>query len=221
MPFPAPPHCSCENNSETRWFHRCVVTGVLSVALSGLCWATQPVSTGQDQASRSYEQGDFSAAFLEIQPAAEAGNPDAQHNLGVLYDRGLGVGKNSREALKWFRKAAIQGQPAAQYNLGLILIRGEGVPVNPSEAATWFKKSADQGLAEAQYSLGLLYQRGEGVPQNYREAIGLFRSAGEHGYPAAYYSLGLMYRYGEGVPASAAESRRFHHLAATLEVADA
>jgi TPR repeat protein len=31
----------------------------------------------------------------------------------------------------------------------------------------------------------------------------------------------MMYRRGEGVEASAAESRRFHHLAAALEVADA
>ena len=40
---------------------------------------------------------------------AERGNVAAQTSLGVMYDLGRGVAKDDREAIRWYRKAAIQG----------------------------------------------------------------------------------------------------------------
>jgi len=37
--------------------------------------------------------------------AADEGNDEAMHNIGALYENGLGVPKDSVEARKWFRKA--------------------------------------------------------------------------------------------------------------------
>ena len=35
---------------------------------------------------------------------------DAQYNLAIMYDNGLGVGKAPEKAFQWYRKAAEQGR---------------------------------------------------------------------------------------------------------------
>ncbi len=98
---------------------------------------------------------------------AEQGDGVAQYNLGVLYDRGIGVLQNYKEAIKWWKKAAEQGYVQAQYNLGNMYSDGRGVPQNYKEAIKWYKKSAEQGDSSSQYNLGLMYGRGQGVIQDY------------------------------------------------------
>jgi TPR repeat protein len=51
------------------------------------------------------------------QPEAVQGDSQAQFNLGVAYDYGLGVKQDFKEAEKWYRLAAHQGHTGAQYNL--------------------------------------------------------------------------------------------------------
>ena len=65
-------------------------------------------------------------AAQRYRQAAEQGNADAQYNLGVCYDEGLGVPQIHREAAEWYRKAAEQGHAAAQHNLGVCHSSGEG-----------------------------------------------------------------------------------------------
>ena len=47
--------------------------------------------------------------FDETMAAAKQGDGYAQYNLGVMYDKGVGVPENNTEAVKWYRKAADQG----------------------------------------------------------------------------------------------------------------
>jgi len=44
--------------------------------------------------------------FDETMVAAKEGHAYAQFNLGIMYDKGIGVPENDAEAVKWFRKAA-------------------------------------------------------------------------------------------------------------------
>ena len=75
--------------------------------------------------------------------AAEQGDADAQHNLGVMYGEGQGVPQDYAEALKWFRLAADQGEAIAQYNLGLMYGEGQGVPKDLVQAYKWFTLAGD------------------------------------------------------------------------------
>ena len=50
--------------------------------------------------------------------ASERGYKNAQYNLGMCYEAGIGIPKDYVEAARWFRKAAEQGHPTAQYKLG-------------------------------------------------------------------------------------------------------
>ena len=57
----------------------------------------------------AYGAGDYATALQEWTPLAEAGDEVAQYNLGVMYDNGLGVPQDPKEAVKWYRLAAEQG----------------------------------------------------------------------------------------------------------------
>lgn len=76
---------------------------------------------------------------------AEAGDAEAQFNLGVIYDSGDGVPQDYQEAAKWFSMAAEQGLAVAQHNLALMYARGEGVPLDYVLAYKWCNLAASQG----------------------------------------------------------------------------
>lgn len=46
-------------------------------------------------------------------------NPVILNYLGFMYNHGLGVEKNERTGIEWYRKAAEKGLARAQFNLGL------------------------------------------------------------------------------------------------------
>ena len=57
-------------------------------------------------------------SFTKLQMEAEAGNANAQSNLGRIYEAGDGVPKDAVKAVEWYQKAAVQGNAVAQSNLG-------------------------------------------------------------------------------------------------------
>jgi TPR repeat protein len=57
---------------------------------------------------------DYKKAFILFSKAAQAGNAQAQFNLGALYDMGLGCEEDKEKAIEWCRKAAFQGHPKAK-----------------------------------------------------------------------------------------------------------
>jgi TPR repeat protein len=48
-----------------------------------------------------------------IRPLAEQGDANAQYNLGVFYDNGLGVPQDKARAYMWFNLSAAQGREGA------------------------------------------------------------------------------------------------------------
>ena len=113
------------------------------------------------------KRGDYATALSEWRRLAEQGHARGQHNLSVMYGKGLGVTRDYAEALKWSRMAANQGLAQAQNNVGQIFRIGLGVQKDYAEALKWYRKAAEQGLVEAQTNLGIMYAEGEGVPQDY------------------------------------------------------
>lgn len=85
--------------------------------------------------------------------AAINGLDVAQFNLGVMYERGLGVPEDQTRALLWYHSAAEQGHPLAQYNLGRLYALGKGIPQSDAEAKRWFQRAADRGVSDALYAM--------------------------------------------------------------------
>ena len=139
------------------------------------------------------------AALQETLNKAEAGDAQAQLDLGLAYATGKGMVTNYIEATKWFRKAADQGNAKAERDIGIQYQYGRGVETNLLEAFKWFQKSADQNDAAAQVNLGLAYENGRGVGKDYAKALEWFRKAADQGNAPAQYNLGLIYKNGWGV----------------------
>ena len=121
--------------------------------------------------------------------AAIQGVPGAQYNLGVLYERGLGVRQDETRALLWYHSAAEQGHPLAQYNLGILYAAGRSVPLSYAEAAVWFERAAARGVPAAAYNLAVLLEGGLGRPRDMEQAMAYYAHAKELGHKGAAQRL--------------------------------
>jgi TPR repeat protein len=68
---------------------------------------------GYDEGYQAAKKGDYVTAFKSFKTNAESGDVSAQYSLAVMYNDGIGVKKNPKEAMFWFRKAAENGHPIA------------------------------------------------------------------------------------------------------------
>jgi TPR repeat protein len=84
-------------------------------------------------------------SLQEMQKLAEAGDTDAQWQMGVRYHDGQGVPQDDARAVRWFQLAAERGNVAAQGALGAYYWRGRGVPADLSKAYFWSAIAMAQG----------------------------------------------------------------------------
>ena len=105
---------------------------------------TAPAWAGLGEGVAAYHRGDYATALREWRPLAEQGNAAAQSRLGVMYENGEGVPRDTAEAVRWYRKAAEQGHTRAQNNLGLMYQNGKGVPQDYAQAHMWLNLAASK-----------------------------------------------------------------------------
>jgi TPR repeat protein len=129
-----------------------------------------PALADLDAGLAAAKRGDFKTALAEWTPLAEAGNADAQYNIGRLYAYGRGVPQDHAKAVEWYRKSAARGNLWAINNIGRLYQNGLGVSQDDAAAVQWYRLSADGGNGVAQYNLGSMYLRGRGIGQSDREA---------------------------------------------------
>jgi TPR repeat protein len=121
----------------------------------------------------AYQANDLPLAYAAFLAAAEEGHADSQFNVALMYERGIGVGKDEKEAVDWYGKSASQGNAAAQFNLGVLYENGRGTKVDFAKANEWYRKASVQGDALAIGNLGMLYVRGQGVKENKTAGVAL------------------------------------------------
>jgi len=119
-----------------------------------------------DAGIAAYEANNLPLAYQEFLAAAEEGHADSQYNVGLMYEQGIGVEKDEKEAVAWYGQSAAQGNSAAQYNLGVLYENGRGTEIDYAKANEWYRKASVQGDALAIGNLGMLYMRGQGVKEN-------------------------------------------------------
>jgi TPR repeat protein len=151
----------------------------------------------------AYEHKNYVKAYQWLKPAAEAGNPNAQFYLGMMYDFGyvlindksphirsrplssrtrtpLQLKSDREQAVAWYLKAAEQGQDDAQFNLAISYSTGEGIEQDDDKAIYWLDKSAASGD---------------------QDALNRLKGYADDGYADAQYALARLYR----------EGARLHH----------
>lgn len=130
------------------------------------------------------QRGDYEAALREWRPLAEAGRRDAQFNLGLAYENGLGVPKDAAAAAEWYRRAAEQDDREAQAYLAEMYANGLGIPRDDAQALHWYRRAAELGHPAAQYNVGAFYALGRGVAPNDIEGYAWLKVGEEHGAKA-------------------------------------
>jgi TPR repeat protein len=78
-----------------------------------LGFATPVVAGPLEDADAAIKRRDYATALRLIRPLAEQGDANAQYNLGVFYDNGLGVPQDRVRAHMWLNLAAMQGRESA------------------------------------------------------------------------------------------------------------
>ncbi len=162
-----------------------------------------------------YVQRNYAEALHWLEPAARAGNAEAQLRVGLVYELGgSGVTGDADKALDWYLRAAGQGLAQAQLGAGRMYMQGILGRENPKAAMAQFRAAAAQNLPQAQTQLGELYLQGRGVPQNIREALVWLKRGAEGGDPDAMVELGRIYWEGQYVGRNVPEGTRWLQRAA-------
>lgn len=182
----------------------------LLLVLLALAWAGAARADFAD-GTRAFDAGDYSRAFEIWLPLAREGDLAAQRNIGLLYQSGRGVARDSSEAARWFRRAAEAGFDRAQANLAALYLNGDGVEQDHAEARAWFEKAAMQGHVVSQFNLGVIYELGLGVGRSEPRAIAWYNLAARAGHRGALDRLSYLVALkpaGEGEAGAAAAGLR-------------
>ena len=163
--------------------------------------------------------------------AADAGNHDAEYNLGILLRREAGgaapssddagldaeghkkswVLGNQREnrrhskcgqALEYIKRAAQGGHVEAALELSELYEKGIGTNRNFKEAQNWCLRAAEKGNAKAQFRLAEMYENDSSKTTDEHVVMDWYQKSLKNGCWEAAYRIALMYRYGHQISRS-------------------
>lgn len=165
-------------------FRACLLAPLTAAAFAASPVCAQSVLAG----IQAWHTADYAEAVRQWSPLAEAGDADAQFNLGHAYRLGRGIAQDPAMAERYYGSAARQGHKEAQALYGLLLFQNG----RRREAMPWIERAAEQGDAVARYVLGTALFNGDIVEPDLPRAYALMRSAAAAGLPQAEQQLRLM-----------------------------
>lgn len=177
------------------------------------------------QSDRIYDY-DSTTEYVEevLLNEAEAGDANAQFELGTLYEDDvydlygsdeIDFKKDLKQAQTWFRRAADQGHIGAQFGLGRLALP------NHDAAFYWFHKAALQNNSDAQVNIGEMYLQGLGVTQNDDEGAKWIEKGALQGHPIGLYEYGMLLANGRGLEQNLSKALLAFNLAAKAGVPEA
>jgi len=125
---------------------------------------------------------DFIEALRWYRISADQGNAEAQTNVGLDYDDGLGTARDYAEAVRWYRMAVSQNYADAELFLARMYEEGRGVRRDYSQAMDLYRRAAAQGSGPASYAIGKMYQSGRGTPRDMVQARSWLAKAKAQGF---------------------------------------
>jgi TPR repeat protein len=185
---------------------RHAVTCVAALLLSALLFS--PALAGDWPEADAFAKGtahllapkgsqDVKAGVALITQAAEAGNPEAQYALALLYRQGGLIRKDAARSRALLERAAEKEIPEAQTVLGIDMLERLGEYDSPNEGRALLEKAAAKGQLRAHSYLGRNYL--EKTLQYYDRALKHLTVAAEAGLVDAQLMLGIAYYNGGGL----------------------
>lgn len=151
------------------------------------------------------EDKDVTGAADCYRKAALQGIPEAQYKIACFHDHGIGVIRNDKEAVQWYRKAADNDIFEAQCRLWE-LFNQKRAELSPEQAAQYLLSAVTGQIGKSQpeteseifrqacFNLGYCYYLGIGLEKNTATAVKYFQQSQT---PEARLNMGLIAYQGE------------------------
>lgn len=153
--------------------------GFAALSMSAAAQAPAPTV---EAGFNAWQAGRYDEAVRDWRPLAEAGDADAQFNLGHAYRLGRGVTQDMAQAEQWYARAARAGHREAQAMYGVMLFQDN----RRAEAIPFIREGAEAGDPRAQYVYGTALFNGDLVARDWPRAWAMMsRSAAQGLAPAA------------------------------------
>ena len=136
---------------------------------------------------------------------------EAAFNLGILYEDGLGVGRDIERAMAYYRRGALLGSPKAMFRAGVMYWLGApGVVADRGEGRRYLSMAAAAGDSEAQRYLAAESAGADGDDPVLRadralaggraeESVAILEAAAKSGHVRAQTRLAWSYEAGRGI----------------------
>ena len=108
----------------------------VAAIILGLSFAAPMAAGPLEDADAALKRRDYTTAVRLNRPLAEQGDANAQYNLGVFYDNGLGVPQDKVRAYMWFNLSAAQGREGAAAFRDLIARRMTPAQIEEAQKLT-------------------------------------------------------------------------------------
>ena len=165
-----------------------------------------------------------------LQRAIELNDHEAMNILGCLYLNGKVIPKNSKEAIKLFKKSAKQDNPYAKLNLANLYEEGKEINQDIEKAVKlWYEVAYDYDIEEASKKVKEYALKNCASAQYYYsnlfefeerdKALEWLNKSADNGFAAAQYDLGICYRDGVNVEKSY-EKAKYYLTAASNQYYD-
>ena len=154
---------------------------------------------------------------------ADAENPHALHELGLLYEQPQGgdgsIVRDEAYSFSLFQQAADLGYKFSQFRMGCAFEYGLfNCPIDPRQSIMWYSRAAVQEEHQSELALSGWYLTGSEnvLQQSDTEAYLWARKAAMAGLAKAEYAMGYFTEVGIGSPASLEDAKRWYWRAAGM-----
>ena len=155
--------------------------------------AEKPFEGKVDEAYGAYQRGFYLTAMELALPRAQLGDAAAQTLVAEIFEQGLGVKRNRKDAAFWYGQAAEGGNPSAMFKYALLLMEGSVVPRDRAKADEMMKKAADAGNPSAQFNYAQVLVANSPGEKGLREAMPYYEKSAEQGIADSQYALSQIY----------------------------
>lgn len=162
-----------------------------------------------DDAYGAFQRGYYLTAMELALERAKTGDPAAQTLIAELYDKGLGIARDGKEAAAWYGLAAAKDYPEAQFAYAIKLLEGKDVKKDAAQARVLMEKAAKSGLVTAQFNLAQMIVAENRDETGLIKAFPMYLAAAKGGVPDAQYALAQIYAEGRGIARNDEQAREW------------
>ena len=152
------------------------------------------------------ENDDYQHAFSEYQQAADMGDPIAQYDLALIYEKGKNQAVDLDKAKDLYKQAGQKNVVKAMTSLGNIYVLEQNI----NRALPWLNLAISNNDADAAYQMGWLAEKGLIPHASINQAIKYYQTAADQGQANAILALARLYKAGSSVKQDLEKSARYY-----------